>query len=180
MVYTLGVEVGDLVNYEGQRWFVLSYDRVAKLVALLNQSGERVELPQDFDVTDPISLQVAVNPSKHWQMLTAKVKSASGPFIRMIIPGLPGRAEIVLDPWIDWIPSDPLREGGSFFVNPERKLRPGVLLLATHRDGSVVRVVVPQTIGTVAKRKAAKVAAAPPPKPYTRYTRIMKGFEDDK
>lgn len=174
------MEVGDLVNYEGQRWFVLSYDRTAKVVALLNQLNEWVELPHDFDVTNPIFVQVVVNPSKKWQLLTAKIKSSSGPFVRMVIPGLPGREEIVLTPWVDWIPSDPLREGGSFFVNPERKLRPGVLLLASHRDGSVVRVVVPQTIGTVAKRKAAKLAANPAPKPHTRYTRIMKGFEDDK
>lgn len=179
MVYTLDVEIGDLVNYEGQRWFVLSLDRVARVVSLLNLDGDRVELPKEFDVTDPSALQVVVNPSKSWQLLTAKVKSASGPFVRMVIPGLPGRGEIVLEPWVDWIPSDPLREGGSFFVNPDRKLRSGVLLLATHRNGSVVRIQVPQTIGTVAKRRAAKVAANPPPKPYTRYTRIMKGFEDD-
>jgi hypothetical protein len=173
------VEIGDLVNYEGQRWFVLSYDRVAKTVSLFNQLEQRVELPHDFELTNPIFLQVVVNPSKKWQLLTAKVRPNSGPFVRMVIPGLPGRAEIVLEPWFDWIPSDPLREGGSFFVNPEKKLRPGVLLLATHRDGSVVRLVIPQTIGTVARRKAAKLAASPPPKPYTRYSRILKGFEDD-
>lgn len=173
------MEIGDLVSYDGRRWFVLSLDRVAKVVALINQLGERVELPQDFDTSNPTSLQVVVNPSKKWQLLTAKVKSNAGPFVKLVIPGLPGRAEIVLDPWVDWIPSDPLRDGGSFFVNPEKKLRPGVLLLATHRNGSVVRVVIPQTIGTVAKRKAAKVAANPPPKPYTRYSRIMKGFADD-
>lgn len=173
------MEVGDLVNYEGQRWFVLSYDRTAKVMALINQLNELIELPHDFDATDPIFLQVVVNPSKKWQLLTAKVKSASGPFVRMVIPALPGREEIVLTPWVDWIPSDPLREGGSFFVNPERKLRPGVLLLATHRDGSVIRVVVPQTIGTVAKRKAVKAAASPPPRPVTRYTKIMKSLKDD-
>lgn len=173
------MDVGDLVNYESQRWFVLSLDRVAKVVALTNQLGERVELPQDFDTSNPVFLQVVVNPSKKWQLLTAKVKSNAGPFVRLVIPGLPGRAEIVLDPWIDWIPSDPLRDGGSFFVNPERKLRPGVLLLATHRNGDVVRVVIPQTIGTVAKRKAARAVADPPPKPYTRYSRIIKGFGDD-
>lgn len=172
------MEVGDLVNYEDQRWFVLSYDRTAKVVVLLNRLDEQIELPKDFDATNPTLLQVIVNPSKKWQLLTAKVKSASGPFVRMVIPGLPGRGEIVLEPWYDWIPSDPLREGGSFFVNPERKLRSGVLLLATHRDNSVVRVVVPQTIGTVAKRKAVKAAAAPPPKPNTRYTRILHNFYD--
>lgn len=172
------MEVGDLVNYEGKRWFVLSYDRTAKVVALLNRLEERIELPHDFDVTDPLSLQVVVNPSKSWQLLTAKVKSSSGPFVRMVIPALPGREEIVLDPWLDWIPSDPLRDGGSFFVNPGRMLRPGVLLLATHRDGTVQRVVIPQTIGTVAKRKAAKAAASPPPKPNTRYTRVLQNLKD--
>lgn len=179
MVYTPHVEVGDLVDYEGQRWFVLSYDRVAKVVSLLNQQGGSVELPHDFDVTNPIFLQVVVNPSKKWQLLTAPVKSNAGPFVKLVIPGLPGREEIFLIPWTDWIPSDPLRDGGSFFVNPKRKLRPGVLLLATHRNGAFVRVVVPQTIGTVAKRKAAKAAAVPKPEPYTRYSRILKGFEDN-
>ena len=134
------MEVGDLVDYEGQRWFVLSYDRVAKVVALFSQLSERIELPRDFDITNPNFLQVVVNPSQKWQLLTAPIKSSAGPFVKLVVPGLPGRPEIFLAPWIDWIPSDPLRDGGSFFVNPERKLRPGVLLLATHRNGSVVRV----------------------------------------
>jgi hypothetical protein len=171
------MEVGDLVSYKEQRWFVLIYDRVAKVVVLLNQLREQVELPSDFEVTNPTLLQVVVNPSKKWQLLTAKVKSNAGLFVRLVIPGLPGHSEIVLNPWVDWIPSDPLRDGGSFFVNPERKLRPGVLLLATHQNGSVVRVMVPQTIGTVAKRKASKAVANQPPKPYTRYSRILKNFE---
>lgn len=173
------MDVGDLVNYKNQRWFVLSYDRVARVVALFNQLGERVELPREFDTFNPEELQVIVNPSKKWQLLTAPIKSAAGPFVKMVIPGLPGRGEIVLEPWVDWIPSDPLREGGSFFVNPERKIRPGVLILATHRNGSIIRVTVQQTIGTVAKRKAAKAAAAPKPEPYTRYSRILKGFESN-
>jgi hypothetical protein len=173
------VEVGDLVDYEGQRWFVLSYDRVAKVVALFSQLSERIELPRDFDITNPNFLQVVVNPSQKWQLLTAPIKSSAGPFVKLVVPGLPSRPEIFLAPWIDWIPSDPLRDGGSFFVNPERKLRPGVLLLATHRNGSVVRVVIPQTIGTVSKRKAMRAAAVPKKEPYTRYSRIMKGFESN-
>lgn len=173
------MEVGDLVTYQGQRWFVSTYDRLARVFSLFNIGGERIELPRELESTNPGDLQVVVNPSKKWQLLTAPVKSACGPFMRLVIPGLPGRAEIVLEPWVDWIPSDPLREGGSFFVNPERKLRPGVLLLATHRNGTVVRVVVPQTIGTVGKRKKVRESLAPAKVVNNRYTRILKGFDDD-
>jgi len=172
------VEVGDLVTYQGQRWFVSNYDRTAKVFALFNIAGERIELPREIETTSPDQLQVVVKPSAKWQLLTAPVKSSSGPFVRMVIPGLPGRAEIVLEPWVDWIPSDPLREGGSFFINPERKIRPGVLLLATHRNGAVVRVMVPQTVGTIQRRKKAREAHLPVKEVSNRYTKIMKGFEN--
>ena len=169
------MEIGDLVTYQDQRWFASSYDRVARVMVLFNLGGDRIELPFEFDLTHQQELSVIVNPSKKWQLLTAKVRSGAGPFVKLVVPELPRRPEIVLEPWVDWMPSDPMREGGSFLVNPERKIRPGVLLLATHKDGSCVRITVPQSIGTVAKRKAV---AAPKKPEYNRFTRVLKGDDD--
>ena len=96
----------------------------------------------------------------------------------MVVPAILRRPEIILEPWVDWIQSDIFREGGSFFVNPSLKLRPGVLILATHQKGHSVRITVPQTIGTVARRQAAVNSAAQPKAEFNRFSRILLDDDD--
>jgi len=175
------MELGDLVQYQDKRWLVTSYDRVARLMTLYSLDGSKIELPREFDRTHTAELGVVANPPKQWPMLTAPFKSGAGPFVRLVVPGPPGRdSERVLEPWVDWVPSDFAREGGSFFVRPEVRLLPGMLLLATHRSGSLIRIVVPKTFGTVAHRVAVSKARAPAARPseQNRFTRLFNDDDD--
>jgi hypothetical protein len=174
--------IGDLVSYEAQggtcqRWIVTGYDRHSRLVTLIGQDGLKIELPEESDVlsTNP---KVICNPPKVWQLLTAPVKSGAGPFVKMVIPAILNRPEISLEPWFDWVQSDIFREGGSFFVSPDLKLRPGVLILATHQKGQCVRITVSQTLGTVSRRQAVVNAATQPKAEFNRFSRILR--DDDE
>lgn len=173
------MDIGDLAQYQGKRWIVASHDRPSRTCTLFSQSGEEVELAREHDKTHPKELQVVASPGKQWPMLIAPVHPGAGPFERLTIPALPGRRDRVLEAWVDWVPSDPTREGGSFFVRPEVRLLPGILLLATHRSGLVVRVVVPKTVGTVAQRKARAQAKVPPKPDPGRLGRILRDDDDD-
>lgn len=175
--------IGDLVSYEApggirQRWSVTSYDRHSRLVTLIGRDGLKVELPEEADKLDSTNPEVICNPPKVWQLLTAPVKSGAGPFVKMVIPSILRRPEINLEPWVDWIQSDIFREGGSFFVRPELKLRPGVLILATHQKGQTIRITIPQTIGTVARRQAVVNAALKPREEFNRFSRILQDDDD--
>ena len=176
------MELGDLVQYKGERWLATSFDRVARVMTLYSAGGVKTELPREFDRVHPTELQVVASPSKQWGMLTAPCKGGGGgPFVKMVVTGMPGRTkDRVLEPWVDWIPSDFARNGGSFFVRPEVKLLPGMLLLATHRNGSIVRVSVPTTFGTVARRKALAEAKASKPPEQNRFTRLLGADDDDE
>lgn len=179
------MEIGDLVSYQGQRWLVMSFDRVSRLMTLVNFEGGSAEIPREYDRTHKTELQVIANPSRQWGLLTAKIKGTSaGPFVRVVDPAPIGKPEKVLEPWQDWVPSDFARSGGSFFVNPEVGLLPGTVLIATHRNGTSIRVPVPKTFGTVTERKnlvqrtaAAKVVTKKP-KEHTRFSRLLA--DDDE
>lgn len=160
--------VGDLVEHEGRRWMVLRYDPAIRIGYLLSSEGTRKEAPEE-------DCRVVVNPVKSWPTLAAPTKSGAGPFVKLMVPGLPGRQDFVLEPWIDWIQSDPAREGGSLFVSPESRLLPGVVLIATHRNGALVRLKVPRTFGTVEQKQAA--ATRVPPEPANRFSHIL---DDDE
>jgi len=169
------MRVGDLVEHEGRRWVVLSYDRVLRLNMLLDQAGVRKEVPDESP-----DAQVIANPTLEWPTLTAAIKSGAGPFVKLVVPGLPGGStpERVLVPWVDWVQSDPGRDGGSLFINPTARLNPGMTLIATHRNGALVRVSVPRNYGTVAQRRArVEAQAPPPPEIVTRFNRIL---DDDE
>jgi hypothetical protein len=164
------MKLGDLVEHEGKRWVVLSYDRVLRLNLLLDQAGIRKEVPDEApDAT------VIANPTLEWPTLTAAIKPGAGPFVKLAVPGLPGNQERVLTPWVDWVQSNPGRDGGSLFVNPAARLNPGMVLIATHRNGALVRVSVPRNYGTVAQRRARAAIQNPPPptEPVNRFNRIL-------
>jgi hypothetical protein len=163
------MKIGDLVSHSGDKWLVRSSDKMTRTVVICNQKGDKKEVPVDMDLHTPDLLQVICNPGLQWNVLAVKVKSNAGPFTKAEAP-----TSTKLRPlanWVDWIPSDPFREGGSVFINPKFGLRTGDLVLLTHRNGSQSRMVVPGNFGTVARMKAAK---APIKKPeVTRFTHIL-------
>jgi hypothetical protein len=159
------MKIGDLVEHDGRRWSVLSYDQAVRVGTVVDAQGTRMELADDGG-------QVVATPSS-WPTLAAPVRSRAGPFVKLVIPSLPGFPERVLEPWVDWIQSDPVRDGGSLFIHPDVRLLPGVVLIGTHRSGALVRIQVPRTYGTVAQKQAARVVAALPPEPVNRFNRIL-------
>jgi len=82
---------------------------------------------------------------------------------------------------VEWVPSDILRSGGSIFVNPALRLRTGEVLSAVYADGSLGRVNVKTTFGTVQHRVARQQQQEIEPRSI--YERLMGGgdndFEDD-
>lgn len=164
------MEVGDLLELDGLRWLVVSFDNSTKLSLSVTIQGTRREIPDDQE-----GMVIVANPSKAWNLLIAPIKAGAGPFAKLVIPGFMGRPERVLTPWVDWIQGDPTREGGSIFVHPSISLRNGDVLVATHRSGSLLRIQIPRTFGTIAQRKAR--LAKPPPEPVNRFTHIL---DDDE
>lgn len=165
------MQVGDLVTYEGVNWFILNFDKSVRVGRALNAAGVQREIPDDAE-----GLVHVANPSAEWPAIMAQTKAGAGPFVRLSIPALPGRGtERVLEPLVTWVQSDPTRNGGSIFVSPTLRLMPGDALLAQHKNGSVVRILVPPSFGTVAQRKARAAAAKPatPPEPPNRFSKLM-------
>src|SRR4051812_23168432 len=103
------MELGDIVLYDGRRWWVHRRDKMTSTVYLYDQNAQRIELPDQLDRTDPMTVKVVANPALQWRVLMAPIKANAGPFVRFFVPGTRQTQELV--PWKDWIPSDPFRDG---------------------------------------------------------------------
>ncbi len=139
------MKVGDIVECEGQRWRVYREDKHVKTVTLRRWDGTTEELAAD----DP-RVKVVLDPSK-WPFVAAKVNLKAGPFAELILTRK-GRSQN-LRPYIDWVPSDQSRPGGSIFVNPLLRLKLGEVLVAVHTSGTRVRIAITQEYGSMKHRQ---------------------------
>lgn len=156
------MQVGDLVLYQGQRWLVHRLDKMTRTVFLYNQVGATAELPDMHDRLEPDTIKVVAKPSLDWKVIPAPIKSGAGPFVKFTVPGPLGRKARELRPWLDWIPSDPFRDGGSVFVRPGISLPSHTVVIFTHQNGVAARIKLPRILTTVAKTRAVpKVATVP-------------------
>lgn len=176
------MRVGDLVLYqEGVRWVVVRIDSETRMALLVNQEGHRVEVPDTIDRDTPEAIQIVANPPSEWPMIAFPTKRGTGPIMQITLPGNVGRQELVA--WGDWVPADPVREGGALYFSPDLNFRQGMVLIAHFRNGSKSRITIPRSFGTVAKRVAS--AAAPKvvhetPEERTRFNRnVMREEEED-
>jgi hypothetical protein len=170
------MNIGDLVLYKERRHLVRSYDKVTRTVVIVAQDGSTCELPAELDVHQPHSVSVLANPGKQWKVLTSKVKLGAGPFVKATVPQPLLRGDRVLEPWVDWIASDPFREGGSIFISPQVGLRLGDMVILTHRNGTTARVSVTSKFSTVTQLRRSK---EPPKKVETnRFTSLLDDDED--
>lgn len=174
------MEIGDIVEYENARWLAVGAQRLVKTIVLERTDGRRVEVPDTLDKDDPKALRVVAQPKTKWALLTAPTRSGAGPFVKILLPPMVGqRKTMELELLIDWAPSDTGREGGPFFVRPGTGILPGMILLAHHRSGAVVRVQVPKTFGTVSHKTALKAAKTQPKKAdRDRFNRILRDDDD--
>lgn len=166
------MNIGDLVLYLDKRSLVRSADKMTRTVILLHQDGSKVEIPDDWDHIHADICQVLGNPGRQWKVLSVKIKPGAGPFLKATVPQPLLRKEKELEPWVDWIASDPFREGGSIFVNPKTtQLKVGEMLILTHRNGSTVRAPITSKFSTVSQLKTAKVPVKKPE--VNRFTNIL-------
>ncbi len=157
---------GDLVDMDG-RWLVRQVLKRARVVRLLGIGPDGVlpsdlEIPADSDDTG--KCQVVANVIDSWPMIAAPTRRSAGPF-RILHRPLGMTRQTPLLVLVDWVPADPLREGGPLFFNPSLKLRPGEVLAATHKNGAVSRINVPLSFGTIEKRVAVADAKRAPAVP---------------
>jgi len=165
------VRVGDLVEYEGDRWKVTGHNRDFRVCILTNWERTKREVPDDADVpTDegPTPVTVICNPNQDWPFVQARIRSESaGPVQQILRGGTP------LAPLHDWVPSGLYRPGGPIYFNPTLRLRIGEVLVAVHAGGARGRIGLGKQFGTAARRKARAEAPKRPAGPKTRFDRIL-------
>lgn len=144
------MKVGDIVEYEGHRWRVYRADRHVKTVTLLRWD----ETIEEVALDDPRA-KVLWDPSK-WPFVAAKVNLKAGRFTELVLTRK-GKTSS-LRPYVDWVPSDQSRPGGSIFVNPLLGLQLGEVLVAVHANGTRVRIPITREFGTMKKRKQRQSA----------------------
>lgn len=142
--------IGEVVEYEGHRWRVYKLDRNVRTVALIRWGGATEEVADD----DP-GLVVVGNPCE-WPLVTARLKPHSGALTKLSI-ARKGQLEL-LQPLVDWVPSDLMRAGGSIFINPKLALTVGDVLIAEHKDGTASRIPITKRYGSLAQRKVVRPA----------------------
>jgi len=166
---------GDLVEYEGTFWIVLAVDaRRTRLATLLRADGQTQEVPHDLED----GLVVHSNPPTEWPFVTVPEKPRWGKVTSVsMVSRTAGLSPLA--PFADYLFADPLRSGGSLFLNPRLKLRTGdILQAAFEKPGYVVNVAIPANFGTVAIRQARAVAKKPVG-PASMYDRLISDDDFD-
>jgi len=143
---------GDLVLYLSERWLVVRVDEDFHTALLVNQAGRRVEVADALEEEMPEALQVVANPASQWPLVALPTKRLTGPVVTITIPN-PTVRDRVLEAWVEWVPADPVREGGTLYFHPDLRLRQGVVLVATFKSGVKSRITIPKNFGTVSQRK---------------------------
>lgn len=169
------MKIGDVVQYDGSRWKVLSHSRELRLFTLMNLEGSKVEVPDDSDKGEKPAIAVLYNPADSWPFAIAKMSPRSGPIVEI------KRGARVMSPLVDWVPSDFIRPGGALFFSPYLRLKTGEILVVVHKNGHLSRITITKAFGTVHRKKAR--AARPEVKPLpSSYDRILDGnmFGDDE
>lgn len=170
------MKVGDIIDYEGARWFVSRINREARVAVLFGRDGLRREVPDTMDV-DFDEFKVVANPASEWRLLVIPVRSnAQGIESLRLLPDANRKTPVELQPWVDWIGSDPFRPGGSLLFRADGPVRSGDVLLVTFRNHSTARVNVPRTFGTLEERRSRAVPVTVP-RESSRYDRII--LDDD-
>lgn len=149
------MEVGDLVRYQDRTWRIYKRDRQVRTFQLLHWDKTSAEVADN----DPNLILVA-SPAKDWPFVALPRRSETQGRIELITRTLRG---VVIDlfPNTDWVPSDPLRAGGSLFFHPGIGLRQGEVLSAKYENGLLVKVPITRGFGTIDERKTRQRSSRP-------------------
>lgn len=136
---------GDLVRYQEKVRRVLRLDKMVRTAITEDIDGDTVEIENPCEGAEFLG-----NPAETWKVLNPPTKVGAGPFVSLRVPGARPRT---LVPWVDWIQSDSMREGGPVFIRPTLRILPFTSLLFTHRNGASVGYTVPSTFSTTRQKK---------------------------
>jgi len=166
------LDIGSIVAYSDHLWRVLRRNHGTRTAILEQWDGTTEELADDADEQQADEVSVWCNPSKDWPFVPAPSKTKAGP-IEAVTLARPGDRR-VLRPMVDWVPSDRRGRGGSLFFHPSLNLRQGEVLSARHKNGSMSRVSITRSFGTLQRRMAVEMAKRRPHlPPNTIYSRLM-------
>lgn len=155
------VSVSDLATFQGSIWLVTKVDLYLRLATLVDPVGSKVEAPLE-------EVQVQAHPPTDWYLIMVPIKPRAGRVVGLKIPSLRSNPT-VLTPWYDWVPSDPIRSGGSIYLRERHPA--GTTFLVTYEIGEVAKVVAKRllTVGEmVAKAKPEKE------EPKSKYDRLLE------
>lgn len=168
------MRVGDLVEWQNQRWLVRSTDREMRMARMVDVRDTVVDIPDDLPVSE---CHVLDHPSETWPFITLAARPKMGRLDHLERPSLRGDPGI-LQAFYDWVVSDSLQVGGAVFLNPAIGLRIGDVLVAVYEKGRA-RVSVTAEFGTARQRQAN--AAPKDIQKRSAYDRLLKGdFDDDE
>jgi hypothetical protein len=157
------IQIGDLVEFEGVRWLVSHQHRGVRTVILRQLDGASQEIANDHAACKVI----AHLPTK-WPFLTLPEKTS--PITEITIAR--ESKTLALKPMHAWVPAEPLHNGGVIYFHPKLDLRTGEVLAAKHANGTLTRVNITKSFGTL-RRKLAIEEAKKPVIPQTRYDHLL-------
>jgi hypothetical protein len=148
------LRVGEIVEYADHTWRVFKADRQVRTVTLIRGDSTQEEVEDDT-----AEVKVVCNPALVWPFTTAPIRSErAGRIVKLTRASNPPQ---VLSLYVDWAPSSHDRSGGSVFFNPKLRLRIGEVISAEHQDGSLSRITITKTFGTMAQRQRRALPKAP-------------------
>jgi hypothetical protein len=164
------LQIGDLLEHQSLRWMVTQRHPGVRTVVLRQLDGTSLEVPDDQ------ALQVIGNLPSQWPFVAAPRHQAYGPIIALSV--VRQGKKYALKPMQAWVPSDPLHNGGVLYLHPKLNFRPGEVLVAQHRNGTLSKVSITKSFGTVQRRLAIEEARRDPPTPQTRYDHLLMDEDD--
>ena len=147
---------GDLVEYKGRHWKVLSENRGLRTLLLQNWEDSKEEVATD----DPgLSKPLQVT---QWPFIVSPVVPLKACRLDRLTRPVKG---MELIPFKEWSPTALLQMGGPIFLSPSLRLLPGeVLILRYAGNGITSRIVIHPQFGSMALRQKRLEKAIKPPK----------------
>lgn len=170
------MQLGDLIEIEGHRWFVFKRINTTDTAILVDAENQREAVGMELDETEPERCKVVCNPIQDWHHLVLDANRSWKGIQGITWFQLRGE-DRNLRMLEDWVKADQTQMGGPLFFNPKLGLLHGDVLSATLADGKVGRISIPKGFGTVAQRRARKTEVLP--KDRTAYDHLLDGEFDD-
>jgi hypothetical protein len=161
------MKLNDIVAYQGKVWKVSSFNRSFGTFILVSFDTTRLEVAANNPEVKYLHF------SGNWPFVSIPIKSKAGRIIEI------RRNGEVIPPMMSWVPGDFFRCGGTTFFNPSLCLGIGEVLVAVHERGTLTRISIKKSFGSITQRQRRK-KWAPKSRP-TIYDKLLQDpFGDDE